>query len=255
VVDSDFDMDLQEDIWQHPSGHPALEDGEIHVWRAGLDQSSSSVEALFEILSADEREKAERYFFAKDRNHFIVARGTLRKILGGYLDISPRQISFSYNRYGKPQLPADADGHPFYFNLSHARGVALFAVTRGQEVGIDIEFIDDRLAVLEAAKGFFSSAEISNLQALPSNLQTPAFFRGWTRKEAFVKALGCGVSYPLKELTVPIMPGEPETLSITDDFHKGRQWSLVNLPAEPHYIAALAVEGSVRTVRCWQWSN
>lgn len=243
-------MNLRQDIWRHSGSQPSLTDGEIHVWRIDLNQESSGVSAFFEMLSPDEKQKAEKYRFEKDRNHFAAARGSLRKILGVYLGVSPDQICFSYNRFGKPFL--DAKNHQIRFNVSHSRGVALFAVTSGREIGIDIEFINNDFAVLKTAEKIFSPNETSTLKNLPSNLQTTAFFSVWTRKEAILKAIGEGFSYSPKQFTVSVIAEERETLSFANDFHKVRHWSLTTLPTEPDYTAALAVEGNIGTVCYWQ---
>jgi 4'-phosphopantetheinyl transferase len=241
-------MNLRHHIRRHSAGQPPLKDGEIHVWRVDLNQEASGVQKLFETLSPDEKQKAERYRFEKDRNHFAAARGSLRKILGVYLGVSPDQIRFSYNRYGKPFL--NTENQRIRFNVSHSHGVALVAVTRGREIGIDIEFINDDLAVLKTAEKVFSPAETSMLKNLSPNLQTAAFFSVWTRKEALLKAIGEGFSYSPKQFTVSA--AERETLSFTNNFQTARNWSLTTLPAAPDYAAALAVEGNLGTICFWQ---
>jgi 4'-phosphopantetheinyl transferase len=241
-------MGCTQDIWG--SSRPRLlQAGEIDVWSTCLRGDSSSIQALFEILSPDERQKANKYVFAKDRDRFVVARGTLRKILGGYLTISPSRVSFSYNRYGKPFL--DVEDRAIRFNVSHSQELALFAVTREQEVGIDVEFIDDRIAILKTAQSVFSPTEISKLEALPANLQTAAFFSGWTRKEAILKAMGEGFSFPAKQLTISELFGESKISFSIDK----PDWSLMSLPSEPNYMAALAVEGKIGTIRYLDWSE
>lgn len=249
-------MNLRPDEWQSPSSDPLLEEGVIHIWRAALDHEPALRETLYETLSADEKQKAGKFYFEKDRARFVAARGTLRKILGRYLNLLPGQISFSYNRYGKPALKTAAEHSLLCFNASHSHDLALFAVAQNLEVGIDIEFISDRLASLKVAEKFFSEADVSALKALPADLQPAAFFTGWTRKEAYLKALGAGLSYPeIKQLSVSVMPEKPAVLSIADDFHKDRPWTLMTLPAAPGYTAALAAAGPVKKVSCWQWSG
>lgn len=239
-------MNLRQHIWRQSSDQPILKDGEIHVWRVDLNYESPRVQELFETLSEDEKRKAENYRFEKDRNNFIAARGILRKILGGYLGVSPDQIRFSYNRFGKPSL--DAGNQQIRFNVTHSAGIALFAVTRGREIGIDIEFIDNGYPVLKTVEIFFSPDETKMLKKLSSDLQTAAFFGVWTRKEAILKAIGKGFSYSPKKFSVSVIAKKRETLSLADDFHEARQWSLMTLSSEPNYSAALAVEGNIGTV-------
>ena len=134
-----------------------------------------------------------------------MARGILRKILGAYLDISPKEILFSYNHYGKPTLNVVADKHSLCFNITHSEEIALFAVTRRQEIGIDLEFIKKEMADTKVAENFCSQDELSELNKLSANLYVSAFFSFWTRKEAFLKAAGTGLSYSLKKITLPMI--------------------------------------------------
>ena len=178
----------------------------------------------------------------------------LRRILSHYLDISPALIHFSYNRYGKPALAVGANDNQLRFNVSHANDVALYAVTRGREVGLDIEFIRDDFASLEIAERFFSATEVATLQSLPAQLQTEAFFNCWTRKEAYIKALGEGLSHPLHSFAVSLAPSDTAALLSTDnDPEEASRWSLVELSCDTGYVAALVVEGTTPTLRCWQW--
>jgi 4'-phosphopantetheinyl transferase len=243
-------MDLQREIWQTANEQPSLNDGEIHVWRADLNQNFSTIQKFSETLSADEKQKAAKFRFEKDRNHFIAARGSLRKILGGYLGIAPNKICFSYNRFGKPFL--DARETRIRFNVAHSNGLALFAISRGQEIGVDLEYIVNNFEILKTARSFFSDAEMSVLKNLPENLQTAAFFSGWTRKEAFIKAVGRGVLYPTKQFTVSIMPEDSNISLQTNEF---QNWSVMNLNCQSNYKAALAVEGKIQTIRYWQSQN
>ena len=243
-------MDSVQYIWRPPSGVPALKARDIHVWRVCLDRDSFYVKTLFQTLSSDERQKAENYHVNKDGYRFVVARGMLRKILGSYLRLSPNRIGFSYNRYGKPFL--DSEDNSFRFNVAHSRGLALIAVTRGREVGIDIEFVDENIEILKIAQSAFSPTELSKLQTLESNLQAAAFFRGWTRKEAYLKAVGTGFSDPKKQLADPLMAAELHNSSRITGFEKIRDWTLATLASEHKYMAALAVEGEIGTIRYHQ---
>lgn len=246
-------MKLQSDAWQMPSAQPRLEPGEIHIWRVSLDRERASTRDLFEVLSADEKQKADKYHFEQDRDNFVVARGILRQILGGYLDILPGEIRFSYSRYGKPALDIGMNADGLCFNVSHSNGLALYAVAREQEVGIDIEFVDEGFAIRPVAATCFSPSEMSVLDELPSDRQPAAFFTGWTRKEAYIKAVGEGVSMPLKEITVSLLPEDLQISMTTNDRSEARNWCLVTLPFDSDYAAALAVEGSIGKLSCWQW--
>jgi len=225
---------------------------EVHVWRAALDRDDSEVERLWAALTPDERERAQRFHFDRDRRRFVVARGVLREILGRCLVLAPALIRFAYNEYGKPSLREDAGG--LRFNASHSAGAALYACTRGREVGVDIELLRDDFASFEIAERFFSPAEVRSLGSLPAHQRTQGFFNCWTRKEAYIKALGQGLSHPLDSFTVSLAPGEPARLISTDkDPRAAARWSIVNLKPFQGYAAALAIWGSDPEILCWDW--
>jgi len=199
---------------------------------------------MLDLLSADERERAERFHFANDRAHFIAARALLRTLLGRYLDLPPRHLSFSYSPYGKPALAGEGEGRALRFNVSHSHGVALYAFARGREVGVDVEYVRPDVVGESIAERCFSAQEVATLRSLPAEVQPRAFFNCWTRKEAFIKARGEGLSFPLDQFEVALDPKEPAALiSIGGDRREASRWSLQALPVEEGYVAALAVEG------------
>jgi 4'-phosphopantetheinyl transferase len=242
--------------WLPAPSRLRLERDEVHVWRADLNQEPAQRRIFSDSLAPDERARAGRFHFREHREHFIVARGVLRFILSRYLDVSPNLIRFTYNQYGKPAIETRAGVDSLRFNVSHSNGVALYAVARGREVGVDIEFIRADFASLEIAGQFFSTTEVAMLRALPAEQQTGAFFNCWTRKEAYIKALGEGLSRSLQSFAVSLIPGETaKLLSSNNDPDEAARWSLVELDAGAGYVAALAVEGALPSLRCWQWSN
>lgn len=228
--------------------------GEVHVWRFELDVDGAVLNELWESLSADERERANRFYFEKDRAHYVAARGRLREILGRYVGTAPGLLRFSYDRYGKPSLVGETGGGGrLCFNVSHSRGVALYALTRGREVGVDVEFVREDFASLEIAESFFSRREVAALRAVGPGARASAFFDCWTRKEAYIKARGEGLSHPLHLFTVSLGPGEPAALLCTeDDAEEAARWSMVELFPGEGYRAALAVRGEVSSLSCWR---
>ena len=243
-------------LWCSPPETFTLGSDEVHVWRATLDQIPSQIQSFLHILAADEQARAERFYFERDREHFIVARGVLRAILGFYLNSAPECLSFCYSSHGKPALTGESDGDAIRFNLSHSHGVALYAVTRGREVGIDLERIRFDLEVEKIAERFFSRREVATLRTLPPEVQRQAFFLCWTRKEAYIKARGEGLSLPLDQFDVSLVPGEPAALLSTQrDPYEVSRWSLQELTPAPGYAAALAVEGHGWHLACWQWPD
>jgi len=238
--------------WVPPPDDLKLPDEEVHVWRAGLDLPTAQLERLHRVLSPDEQEKAARFHFEKDRQHFTAARGFLRMILGRYLGSDPGELRFSYNSYGKPSLAAEFSNPPLRFNLAHSHGLALFAFNRGRELGIDLESIRPDRATEEIAERFFAEAEVSALRSLPLEARVRAFFDCWTRKEAFIKARGMGLSLQLDKFAVTLRPGEtPALLSVADDPEALSRWILRNLEPADGYAAALAVEGHDWKLKCF----
>jgi 4'-phosphopantetheinyl transferase len=241
-------------FWLPPPADLALSSDEIHVWRASLDLPVSRVQSLQQTLAADELSRAERFYFQKDREHFIVARGLLRAILSRYLDMEPGQLRFCYSPYGKPALATTPGQETRSFNVSHSHGLALYAITHSREIGIDLERIRTDLDCEQIAARFFSPRENAVMHALPAKLKPEAFFNCWTRKEAYIKARGGGLSLPLDQFDVPLAPGEPTMLLNTrGDPQEATRWSLRALTPGPGYVAALAVEGQGWRLTCWQW--
>jgi 4'-phosphopantetheinyl transferase len=242
--------------WRSPPETLVLGLDEVHVWRANLDQTPSQIQSFRHNLATDEQARAERFHFERDREHFIVARGVLRAILGGYLKRAPEGLSFCYGSHGKPALAGESGGDAIRFNVSHSHGIALYAVTRGREVGVDLERIRFNLAVAEIAERFFSRREVAMLRTLPTEEQREAFFRSWTRKEAYLKARGEGLSSPLDQIDVSPASGKPDAVPGTQpDSSEASRWTFQELAPAPGYVAALAVEGHGWRLACWQWPD
>lgn len=232
-----------------------LEKDEVHIWNARLDVPEIQVKKWQLYLSRDELQRAQRFHFVKDQYHFIVARGVLRKVLSYYLKKQPYEIQFDYNKYGKPILKKQPGDAPIRFNLSHSHGLALYAISLDQNVGIDIEYIREDFSDLEIANRFFSRDEVAALKSLPVADQKKAFFLCWTRKEAFIKAKGKGLSIPLNQFDVSLIPNQPaELLKTRYDRLEVSRWSLFNIDLFPDYAAAMAAEGKNMQVK-YQVSN
>jgi 4'-phosphopantetheinyl transferase len=244
------------ETWETPPARTTLERDEVHIWRARLDAGGGGLGHLYELLSADERRRAERFHFRRDREHFVTARGALRRLLGAYLSAEPARLRFNYNPFGKPSLAgAEGDENALRFNLSHSGGVALYAFAWGREVGVDVEHMRQDVAELVVADSFLSGAEISILSPLPADLQAAAFFNCWTRKEAFIKAVGEGFSFPLTQFTTPSILEDSPPAVLVEDPRDGGLWTLKALHPGADCAGALVVEGSVETFRCWQWRS
>jgi 4'-phosphopantetheinyl transferase len=244
----------EEQLWSGAPERPALSGGEVHVWRARLDLDATTFRELWESLSADERARADRFHFRIDREHFVAARGGLRAVLGRYTGAEPRRLHFAYDAYGKPSLDGETAPARLRFNVSHSNGVALYAFAEGRAVGVDIEYVREDFASLDIAEHFFSRSEVAALRAVAEGERAAAFFDCWTRKEAYIKARGEGLSHPLHLFTVSLTPGQPAALLSTEgEPQEATHWSLVELFPGEGFRAALAVEGETPPVRCWRW--
>jgi len=225
------------------SGDLALSANEIHVWKQDLSRAPAEAELLGRLLSPDELERAGRFRFDMNRTEYIVSRGTLRTLLGSYLGVSPPELQFVYSEYGRPSLADGVSSGALNFNVAHSGGVALLAFARGRRIGIDVERVRRDFGTSEVAEHFFSSAERVALRQLPQDDQHEAFFRCWTRKEAFIKALGEGLSHPLDQFDVTLAPDDPAALLATrPDASEVKRWMLWDIHLSDDYAAALAAE-------------
>jgi 4'-phosphopantetheinyl transferase len=222
--------------WAIPSPHLALGAHALRLWRADLRLAP----ALDALLSADERERAERFVFEQDRVRFVSARATLRHILARYLAVDAAALRFSYGPHGKPELAFPICD--LRFNLAHSGELALYAFTRQRRVGIDVEHVRADLKIANLLSGVFTSDEQQQLATLPDEQRRLAFFTGWARKEAYLKARGDGFSYAPDRFAVSVLPSETAHLRLPLDVQE--TWSLYALDAGPAYAAAAVVEGA-----------
>jgi 4'-phosphopantetheinyl transferase len=240
--------------WEHATEPPALAGGEVHVFLAAVN--TLPAEALAAWLSDDERGRAERFHFARDRQCFVGTRGLLRGLLGRYLGVEPAALRFAYGPRGKPSLVAEGEAGRMRFNVSHSGGLALLAFAWDRDLGVDIE--RERLVpeYESIARSHFSPRERAALEGLAPAERPRAFFRCWTRKEAFIKATGDGLSFPLDEFEVTLAPGEPaRLLRIEGDEKEARRWWLEDLEPAAGFAGALAVKGRPSRLACWMWPD
>jgi 4'-phosphopantetheinyl transferase len=227
---------------------------EVHVRIASLDYPQSEMKYFESILAEDEIDRANRFYFAKDRKRFVAGRGLLRVILSSYVGMSPGEIIFAYGSHGKPALKRQDGQAAIEFNLAHTHAMAIYAITQDRPVGVDIEFIQADFPIEEVAKNFFSSSELAALQALPRKLRVAAFFKCWTRKEAFIKALGDGLSRPLADFDVSLVPGEPaQLLNVGWAPEETSRWCIKDIDAVPGFSAAMVFSGSQCRMHVSQW--
>lgn len=230
-------------LWSSPPSSLSVQPGDVHIWRLALDVA---VEPFLELLQRSELDRANRFYFEKDRKRFAIARGFLRVLLGRYLQTDPKSLMFSYGAYGKPGLA----GTSLRFNMSHSGNLALYAFTEGREIGVDVEQERADFTTDDIAGRFFSPFEVESLCRLPGDERVASFFRCWTRKEAYIKATGRGLSQPLDGFDVTLGPGERAALLRNDDGTHER-WTMAGIDVGPGYAGAVAVEGQISSIHFW----
>ncbi|MFH2064713.1 MAG: 4'-phosphopantetheinyl transferase superfamily protein [Pseudomonadota bacterium] len=219
---------------------------DVHLWPMNYGHiNHADVWRLSELLSAAERSRAERYRFADDQKHFIIRHGLLRILLGNYLNVEPSELQIKYNENGKPFSTANQENGTIQFNLSHSKEMIFYAFTCGRNIGVDIEFIQPMTSMDAVVEGFFSESEKAEYNRLPKDRRTEGFYNCWTRKEAFLKAIGEGLSRGLDTFDISLIPGETAELKRVDwNVQKAGQWGVKSITSIPGYAAAIAVEGS-----------
>jgi 4'-phosphopantetheinyl transferase len=239
--------------WQRPPAILSLGADEIHCWIAPLDQPPELLATLAQCLSADERERAAGFYFERHRSQFIAARGILRHLLAGYTRQSPSELRFAYAGNGKPSLRGFDQ---LRFNLSHSGDLVLYGFAHCRELGIDLEQVRALSDLDTLAERNFSPIEVAALHTLPPNERLSAFFSCWARKEAFIKALGDGLSYPLDQFDVSFLPGESaRLLRVLGDPAAPARWQMDALDPTDGYAAALVSDGQGATLRRWVWDK
>jgi 4'-phosphopantetheinyl transferase len=241
-----------------PAGQTSfyLSEAEIHVWRVPLHLSEHEREEMEPWLSQDELQRGARFVFERDRFRFLACRGRLRAILAGYLDIQPREVRFLYGPHGKPALELPPNG-PLFFNVSHSEDLALVAVRRGGEIGVDLERLRPIAEAEAIARRYFTPREHAALAAAAPEEKTSAFFRCWTRKEALLKAMGVGIGFPLDSLEVNLEPDvPPRLLSFPGQALAGADaWRLFHLEPHSEFVGALAAQCAQALLVGWTWGE
>lgn len=228
-------------MWQFFPKSSKLAKDEVHVWRADLDLPQERIEELAAMLSADEKVRANRFYFERDKHRFIAGRGILRNILSLYSSIEPHLLHFEYGPRGKPRLAGNV-GLDLEFNLSHSQGLALYGLTLNNQIGIDLEYLRSIPNACEIARRFFSPTEYASFACLSEPERQRAFFSIWTAKEAYLKATGDGLSGALDRIEISLSASDAlRLLSVEGDCKVAAGWYLSPIVLEPEYIATLAV--------------
>lgn len=234
-------------LWAHFSSTPSAAKDDVHVWLADLEDPGVHLDRCAEYLSAAERARAAQFKFAVHRQHYLIAHGALRSVLGMYLGVTAAAINFDSGPAGKPRLAGNLSSAGLEFNLSHSGRVALIAVARGREVGIDVELIEEDFPFHSVAQRFFTRAEVAALEKLPAHLQRETFYRCWTSKEALLKAKGTGLSAPLEELQIALTATGVRITPLA------QSWGLTEVSPIYGYTAALGLKASQHRLECYRW--
>jgi 4'-phosphopantetheinyl transferase len=224
---------------------------ELHIWRARLTPSADAGRAA-RTLSADERARASRYAVERTRLRYVMSRSILRMLLGAYLGVDAEAVRFEYGAYGKPSLDPSHETD-IAFNLSHSGPVAVFAFARGTQIGVDIEQMHARMGADAVVERFFSTREREIYRSLPESQRPRAFLCGWTRKEAYLKARGMGLSASPSDVEVTLLPGEPARLLGAVD-EGDSHWQLDDIAAGDDWVGALATGRGARRVKNRYWA-
>jgi len=233
-------------MWLTSPENIVLSPSEIHVWRANLDINLSLQKKFWTTLSDDEKRRAERFRFSHLRVHYIASRGILRQLLSRYLSVSTQSLRFEYGEQGKPSL---ADFPHFQFNISHSENQLVLAFAQEITLGIDVEFINPKTDFEVIAPNFFSKNEADTLLAQVPEDRPQVFFNCWTRKEAFIKAKGGGLSIPLDKFEVTLLSNDtPRLLAIDWAPEEVENWSTFSFKTGEGFVGALMTDGEVKEV-------
>ncbi len=240
--------------WDVGPVQPLLQNQEVHIWYADLNLSENLIQLMGNVLNQDEKDRAARFVRDEDRLHFIAARSILRNILSRYCHCAPENIQFNYNAKGKPFLNVEQMQLDIQFNLSHSHGVALYAISLIENIGIDIEYNQRQIHPLDIAQRFFSNEEITLLSQLPASEQLTGFYKIWTRKEAYVKAIGEGISHPFDQFSVDLMNNKSK-IKLNAAKGKLSEWTIYEILTDTKYSAALALPFDEPIIHYWRWQK
>lgn len=237
-----------------PAAGLELAPGTIHLWSVRLDPPAAQVEQMDRYLAADERQRASRFRFEKHRRQYAVGRGALRVLLAAYLGLRPEEVQFTYGPRGKPFLAPSLGAKDLQFNLSNSHELAVVGFVLGPEIGVDLEYQRPMPDCEQIAERFFSQSEREVLRGIPGPRKEEAFFNCWTRKEAYLKAVGEGLAAPLDSFDVTLAPGDPpRMLTLEGDAARAARWWFLHLRPAEDYVGAVAIEDGTWKVETWSF--
>lgn len=222
----------------------SLQDDEAHLWYALTDeiQNPHLLDAYQALMSEEERARHQRFMFEKDRHRFLITRALVRTLLSRYHPLRPESWQFEAGRYGRPSIIEPRLPRPLEFNLSHTPGMVVCLVAWDREIGVDVEDIQRRAAGMRVAEHYFAAEEVAQLQAMPEAAQAEAFFDFWTLKESYIKAVGRGLSLPLKQFAFHLEANQPVRITFTGTLDDDpRSWQFTQYRPTPRHKIAVAL--------------
>lgn len=235
--------------WSAPSSEAFEKDNTVHLWLLNYKTCHDFLNNILPELSSGELERANKFYFEEDRNRYLITRSILKKILSRMLNTVPGQLRFEFNAYGKPFLKSDPG---LFFNVSHSGNFGLIAITSIADIGVDVEKYRHKMTGDDVAKRFFSSKEISDYLNLNVKERQQGFFNCWTRKEAFIKAVGMGLSLPLNSFDVSLKPGsKAQITAIRKPPDDPEKWTMESIYVDEEYAAAYTLRAKHFKTKYW----
>jgi len=239
--------------WIRPGTRARLPGNVVHLWRAALDGTERQLRRLETVLGSEERERARAFRDDVDRKRYVASHGILRILLSRYLKREPQELEYLYDGLGKPRL-SRGDDVPLSYSISHSSGMALYAFASGHRIGVDLEYVQPLEGAQDIVVRYFAKDETALLLGCDDDYHQEAFFRIWTLKEAYVKAIGEGMQCPFDRFSVSHCPiGEADSARISDRGGAGVEWVLKTVIPSPRYIGAVAFEGSELFLTKFEW--
>lgn len=238
------------------AGSQSLQSDQVHIWKVNLNADKSVIQEYLGTLSETERDRSATFHFSKDSSRFIIRRGVLRILLSGYLKLPPEKIAIEAGEYLKPHLAIAGNDAELNFNLSFSKKMALIGFTLTRNIGVDIEYMEDKDSLKAISKRYFSRREIQELSRLPKEQFLEGFYNCWTRKEAFIKGVGLGLHFPLDKFVVSLNPGEPaQLLNVEGNPQEASRWSMFSIIPAKGFVAAAAIEGNDIELKYFEFQN
>ena len=249
------DNNMSNTVWLKPPFQPRLGDDRVHVWCASLKLPTNKIARLTALLSSNELARADKFYFPEHKERFIAARGILRQLLGSYLKISPKEIEFEYSDRGKPRLASSMVNSSLQFNVSHSLDYALYGFGNNYLIGVDLEYLREMEDVVELAKRFFTHREYQLITNLSGKEQQKAFFQLWTAKEAYLKAIGTGLSDSLTDIELTSDGINLKLQAINGNVSDLSDWSMYHFAPAANYVSTIIVNTRIpkQQIDFWSW--